>query len=90
MVIDSQPATTAFAAFVHGKQLEMGIETAPPHRGKGYAVYICQALIGHCLKEGFEPIWACRLENAGSFRLAKKLGFEPTLYLPYYQLVSHP
>jgi RimJ/RimL family protein N-acetyltransferase len=89
MVIDGRPASTAFAAFVHGKQLEIGIETAGQYRGKGYAVHVCRALIGHCLEKGHEPIWSCRLENVGSFHLAGKLGFEPILYVPYYQLISH-
>ena len=89
MVIDGRPASTAFVAFAHGNQLEMGIETAVPYRGKGYAIYACQALIDYCLSNGCEPIWSCRLENTSSFNLARRLGFEPTLYTPYYQLVSH-
>jgi GNAT superfamily N-acetyltransferase len=90
MVIDGQAASTAFVAFTRGRQLEMGIETAEKYRGKGYARYACMALIDYCLANGYEPIWSCRLENTGSFKLALNLGFEPTLYLPYYQLVSHP
>jgi hypothetical protein len=33
-----------------------------------------------------EPVWACRLENDGSYKLAQKLGFEPVLEIPYYRL----
>jgi len=82
------PAATAFAAFVHGRRVELGIETLPGFRGKGCARAACSALIKHCIERGLEPVWSCRLENEGSFRLAKRLGFEPSLYLPYYQLAG--
>lgn len=41
-------------------------------------------------KEGYnkltEPIWSCRLENTGSYKLAQKIGFLPTAEIPYYRL----
>ncbi len=79
-------ASTAFSAFVVDKQLEIGIETSDSYRGKGYAVYTCMALIDYCLEHDYEPIWACRLENTASYQLAQKLGFEPTIYWPFYRL----
>lgn len=81
-----KPVSTAFASFIHGRQLEIGIETDSVFRGKGLAKISCSALIDYCLANHFEPIWSCRLENTGSFLLAQKLGFEPTLIHPYYQL----
>jgi GNAT superfamily N-acetyltransferase len=79
-------ASTAFSAFVVGKQLEIGIETSDVYQGKGYAIYTCSALIDYCLENDYEPIWACRLENTASYQLARKLGFEPTIYWPFYRL----
>lgn len=81
-----KPVSTAFASFIHDQQLEIGIETDSVFRGKGLAKISCSALIDYCLANLFEPIWSCRLENTGSFLLAQKLGFEPTLIHPYYQL----
>jgi RimJ/RimL family protein N-acetyltransferase len=86
LTIDGKAVSTAFSAFVADGILELGIETVKEHRGKGYAEMVSRALIGHCLTNGLEPVWSCRLENTGSFNLAKKLGFEPTLQIPYYQL----
>lgn len=86
MVVNGEPASTAFSAFVAPGILELGIETAEPHRGMGYAEHVCRALIGHCLDNGLEPVWACREDNVGSYRLALKLGFRLTLRVPYYQL----
>ena len=79
-------ASTAYSAFVQVDKLEIGIETIKEFRGKGFAQKSCVALIHYCLKNNYEPIWACRLENIGSYKLAQKLGFEPTLQLPYYRL----
>lgn len=80
------PVSTAFSAFVHDDKLEIGIETSDTQRGRGLAFYTCSALIDFCIENDLEPIWACRLENTGSVRLAERLGFEQTKYIPYYKL----
>ncbi|MRN53192.1 GNAT family N-acetyltransferase [Paenibacillus monticola] len=87
LLSNGEIASTAFAAFRNESQLEIGIETAEAHRGKGYAWLVCAALIDYCLEHQLEPVWSCRLENEGSYKLAQRLGFEPSLTLPYYQLV---
>ncbi|MBI3134661.1 MAG: GNAT family N-acetyltransferase [Bacteroidetes bacterium] len=79
-------ASTAYSAFIHGNQLEIGIETVEAYRGKGFAEQTCIALIDYCLANNYEPIWACRLENTGSYKLAQKLGFTPSKEIPYYRL----
>ncbi|MBY9080266.1 GNAT family N-acetyltransferase [Paenibacillus sp. HN-1] len=81
-----EAASTAFAAFIEDGQLEIGIESMEGHRGKGYAYHASAALIAYCLEHDLEPVWACRKGNEGSFNLAQKLGFVPTLDLPYYRL----
>lgn len=79
-------ASTAYSSCINATQLELGIETVAEFRGMGFAKYVCQALIDYCIENKFEPIWACRLENTGSYKLAQKLGFTPSLELPYYRL----
>lgn len=86
LFVKDQLAATAFSSFVHEDQLELGIETVNEFRGQGYAHQVCQVLIDYCLERNLEPIWACRLENTGSYQLALSLGFEPVLELPYYRL----
>jgi RimJ/RimL family protein N-acetyltransferase len=88
MVVDGEPVSTAFSAFTAPGILEFGIETAEGHRGKGYAEHVCHALMRHCLERGLEPVWACREDNAGSMRLAQRLGFVPTIRVPYYLLAQ--
>lgn len=79
-------ASTAYSAFIHDDMLELGIETVPEFRGKGFAYLTCMSLIDYCLKNLYEPVWACRWENQGSFKLAEKLGFEVSGRIPYYRL----
>ncbi len=86
LVMGPDPVSSAYSAYIIGKQLELGIETVPEYRGKGLARHTCAALIDYCLSHGYEPVWSCRLENTGSYLLAQKLGFDPTLTLPYYKL----
>ncbi len=78
--------SACFSSFILDSKLEFGIETAEGFRGKGYGVYPAAALAEHCIFKKLEPVWACRNENTGSVKLAKKLGFTPQSVLPYYIL----
>jgi hypothetical protein len=79
-------ASTAYSAFVVDNKVEIGIETLKNFQRRGLAQFTCLALIDYCLDNDLEPVWSCRLENYGSYKLAQKLGFEPTITLPYYRL----
>jgi GNAT superfamily N-acetyltransferase len=86
LIYENRIASTAYSAFIHDNLLELGIETVESYRGKGFAILTCSSLIDYCLNNNYEPVWSCRLENVGSYNLAQKLGFEPTLYIPFYRL----
>lgn len=86
VLLDGEPASVAFSSFVIDRELELGIETAEQHRGRGLALWVCAALIDECLARDLRPVWACRLENTASYRLAERLGFAPSRYLPYFRL----
>ena len=79
-------ASTAYSAFVHEDKLEIGIETVEKFRGFGFAELTCCMLIDYCLERELIPVWSCRFENIASYKLAQKLGFEPTLMIPFYRL----
>lgn len=83
---NDQIASTVYSAFIMDNQLELGIETVPEFRGKGFAQLVCQSILEYCIERHLEPIWACRLENTGSYILAQKLGFVPSREIPYYRL----
>lgn len=79
-------ASMSFSSYWFDNEFEMGIETKEKYRGKGFAELVCRAIIDYCIDNNYEPIWSCRLENIGSYKLAQKLGYDPALYLPYYRL----
>lgn len=81
-------AAMAYAGFILDNNLEIGIETIPEFRKRGYAEIVCTALIDYCIANNFIPVWSCRLENVGSVKLAEKLGFEISRKIPYYRLSS--
>lgn len=81
-----EPSAAAFSAFLIDKQLEIGIETLPAQRGRGHALRAACALIEECRRRNLLPVWSCRRENTASWRLAQKLGFVPTLELPYLRV----
>lgn len=85
-LVDGAPASIAFTSFVSDAELELGIETVEAHRGRGLAREACAALIDEALARGLRPVWACRLGNLASVRLAESLGFEVSLRLPYFRL----
>jgi GNAT superfamily N-acetyltransferase len=89
LVVNGEIASTAFSSFCSDNQLEIGIETSEKYRGKGYAQNVCAALIQYCVANGLEPVWSCREENIASYQLAQKLGFVPTIYIPYYRLAKN-
>ena len=86
VIVEGKPVSTAFTSARHDDKLEIGIETNMDYQGKGFAYLACAKLIEYCLDNELEPIWSCRLENIGSVSLAKKLGFEETLRMPYYHI----
>ncbi len=86
LVIKEQPVSTAFAAYLLDKVLEIGIQTVDGLYGKGYSSLTCCRLIDYCLDNELEPVWACKKDNLGSVKLAQKLGFELARTGPYYKI----
>lgn len=83
---NNELATIAFSAFIDNEKLELGIETKDGYRGKNFAYEACASLIAYCIEKELEPIWACRLSNEGSYKLAEKLGFSECMRIPYYKI----
>ena len=86
LLVDGELSSTAYSAFIHDRQLELGVETIKEFQGQGLASVCCAKLIDYCIAKDFEPVWSCKLENTASLKLAQKLGFVPISYRPYYQV----
>lgn len=84
---DDDFVAASFAAFIEGNLLELGVETCERYRGRGFGRAVCTALIAYCLENDYEPVWACSNANNASYNLARSLGFEEYLSVPYYELV---
>ncbi len=54
---------------------EIGINTLPEYRGKGYATSVCKKCICEILRNGKVPQWSTSVNNIASQRLAEKSGF---------------
>jgi hypothetical protein len=78
-----------FSSFIVDNKLELGIETVEKYRNKGYSILVAAKMIEFCLNYGFEPVWACRDKNIGSFKLAERVGFSPSSYHRYYCIGSN-
>lgn len=87
---NGRPAAIAFASYLDDRHMEIGVETLPDQRGRGFAQSASARLIHYCIDNDLVPVWSCRTENEGSYRLAEKVGFVPVLEVPYYELPSSP
>ncbi|MBR4867447.1 MAG: GNAT family N-acetyltransferase [Clostridia bacterium] len=54
---------------------EIGINTLPDYRQKGYAADACLLAISQIIQSGKCPIWATGMENTPSQKLAESVGF---------------
>jgi GNAT superfamily N-acetyltransferase len=88
LMIDNDIISIAFSSCKFENELEIGVETSENHRGMGFAKHVCKVMLAYCKLNGYSPVWACRKENIGSYRLAKSLGFDESLTLAYYELIK--
>ena len=70
-------------AFVHGTGImedqiaDLGVETAPAYRRRGYAKTVVSAVVEHITRTGGEACYGCSPENDASSATARSVGFIP-------------
>lgn len=62
--------------YMQGRVQELGINTHPAYRGRGYAKEACAACISALIEQNIVPLWSCTHTNRASDRLAKAVGFQ--------------
>ena len=77
-------AAVCYAAAVVDGLAEVDVATRPDLRGRGLAFVAAQGFVRECLTRSVAPTWDCFVDNAGSMRLAAKLGFVPAQTYPLY------
>lgn len=70
-----EPAAWAFSAAIGGGRMDIGVETAPAHRGRGLARAAAAALADAALRMELAPVWGCDASNLASARTAESAGF---------------
>ncbi len=70
-------AALAFSAAVSSTEVDIGLETDPCYRRRGFASKAALRMCQEILDLGKKPVWAAAETNAGSMRTAESAGFLP-------------
>lgn len=63
--------------------MEIGTETQPNQRGRGYATRVCAQIVLACEQRGYRVHWNCNALNAPSAAIAHKLGYTQSRAFPW-------
>ncbi len=63
--------------------MEIGTETHPDWRGRGYATLVCAQVVLDCERRGQRVHWNCNARNAPSAAVARKLGYTQARAFPW-------
>jgi GNAT superfamily N-acetyltransferase len=61
--------------WIQGGACELYVETFEPYKRQGLGTLVASACVEACRSEGWAVYWHCWAHNAGSVRLAERLGF---------------
>jgi RimJ/RimL family protein N-acetyltransferase len=73
LVIDDDAVSVCASVRITTRAHEAGVETAPSHRGRGYAARVAAAWAIRVRALGAEPLYSTSWENATSRAVARKL-----------------
>ncbi len=80
VVADGRVASVAFAhrsGIMEDRLADVGIETAPAYRRRGFAQTALSTLVAHMTETGGEARYGCSPDNAASVATARSVGFVP-------------
>ncbi|MBI3947266.1 MAG: GNAT family N-acetyltransferase [Armatimonadetes bacterium] len=80
VIIDGRIASVAYAhrtGIMEGTVADIGVETAPAYRRRGYARTAVSAVVAHVAQQGGEARYACGAGNLASAATARSVGFVP-------------
>ncbi len=89
VVCDGEIAAVAVTASPPDRDaplIEIGVETAPEYRGKGYASAAARALSAWLCTAGFRVLYKCDAHNLASAAVARNAGFVQSGRFFYYVL----
>lgn len=68
-------AASSFTAAISDDQIDIGIETNPDYRNRGFASILANCMVEYVLSIGKTPRWQCHESNLGSKAVAESAGF---------------
>jgi GNAT superfamily N-acetyltransferase len=80
VVVDGEAVSIAYAHQSHlmaDRIADVGIETAPSHRRRGYAKTMVSAVTAHVTGTGGEALYGTRPDNGASIATARSVGYVP-------------
>ena len=80
VVRDNKVVSVAYAhraGVMEDMVADIGVETAPGHRRRGWARAAVSALVGHFTERGGEARYGCSPDNKASVATAESVGFVP-------------
>lgn len=84
-VVDGRAVSIAVPFYRGAEYEDIGVATAPAHRGRGLSTACAAALVADIRARGRRPSWTTSPDNAGSLGVAQRLGFvrqrEDVLYV---------
>ncbi len=75
VMYENKVAAMAFTCAIGGNTVDIGIETAEAHRGRGLGKIAASKLADYLLNQGFFPVWRCADSNPASRGIAEAVGF---------------
>lgn len=66
-----------FSAFIADQTHAIDIETLEGYKRNHYGIAVARAFVEDCKQQGIQPYWDCSPDNAGSIRVAKRVGLSP-------------
>ncbi|MDF2692495.1 MAG: acetyltransferase [Labilithrix sp.] len=79
------PVAFCYPSAVTESLWDVSIDTLAAHRRRGHAGRAAAHMVRHMSSSGRSPVWAALEENAASFHLAQKLGFEAVDELAFFE-----
>jgi hypothetical protein len=70
-----EPVSFCYAALTTETLWDVAVDTVEPHRRRGLAMGVFDALRRHLAEEELTPVWGAFTHNVPSLRLAARLGF---------------
>jgi GNAT superfamily N-acetyltransferase len=90
LVREKEILSWCLSIYVSGNEIELGLETARPHRKEGFGTLVAAACVEDCVRNDITPHWQCWNQDLASITIAESIGFENPVKYPAFRLEVNP